>query len=587
MNTEFSVEKLAPKLFEKRGNTYFADFGLDAFGALEITLSSPVGGEKVEILLGEKYDLLRKRIDRNTKPFCTLKKLEITLEKGCHTYRPCIERSSGLLSSPAGFEVVPFRYCEISGIPGELCKEDLLQLAVFGNVDLSKASFTSSEPLLDKVWDLCHYTIKATSLFGYFIDGERERLPYEGDSYINALSYYACENHYRIARNTLEYLMKTPTWPTEYMLLMIPLFRDYYLYSGDREMLEKYYPMLKEKLLLFYAMDDVLLNVRKVHEQYTDEELSARTGLTPHFAHWARDMVEWPPDNRDDYDFGPVTTGLKDKDPKNEKYWKGMEFAGINFVPNAFHKWALDTMALISDELGDNEYAVFCRNRAQAVTRRLYETMYNREEHRFLDSPSARGTALMTDVMSVYAGIAGKEDYPFIAERLKKKKMACGVYGSQFLLTALFRLGCREEAINLMADPASPRSWWNMMRTGATITMETWSDYDGGDRRDWTHAWATAPLNVISREMFGLKPLSGGFRSFSLSPDISFLEWVSLVQPTIHGPISVKICRKGEGRGELAVTLPEGTKCFCSFGGKEYTLEGGSHLLEGDISIPE
>ena len=586
MSADFCMEKISPRIFEKRGKGYFADFGLDAFGAPELTLSSPEGGEKVEILLGEKYDFLRERIDRSTQPYCTLKKVEIILKKGRHTYRPEISRSSGLLSSPTGFEVIPFRYCEITGAPCEVRKEDLFQLAVFGNVDLHKASFTSSLPDLDKVWELCHYTMKATTLFGYFIDGERERLPYEGDSYITSLSYYACENRYEIAKRTLDYLMKTPTWPTEYMLLMVPLYWDYYMYSGDLAELKKRYETLKEKLLLFYAIDDVLLNVRKVHEHYTDEELHDKTGLPLYFAHWARDLVEWPPSQRDNYDFGPVTTGLEDKDPRREKYWNGVEIAGINFVPNAFHKWALDTMEKIALELGDKEYAAFCRQRSQAVAKRVCETMYLPEEHRFVDSPAATRTSFMTDVMSVYAGMAKEEDHPFIAKRLIEKGMACGVYGAQFLLSVLFRLGYAAEAITLMADPTSPRSWSNMLRRGATITMETWDDYEVKGR-DWNHAWGTAPLNVIPREMFGIKPLSPGFKTFSLKPDMGFLDHAAITQPTLQGVISVSLRREGEEKGILEVTVPAGTECFCTFGGKSHILEPGTHTLEGFIPMPE
>jgi hypothetical protein len=41
--------------------------------------------------------------------------------------------------------------------------------------------------MLDRVWDLCHYSIKATTFAGVFVDGDRERLACEADAYLTQL----------------------------------------------------------------------------------------------------------------------------------------------------------------------------------------------------------------------------------------------------------------------------------------------------------------------------------------------------------------------------------------------------------------
>ena len=53
-------------------------------------------------------------------------------------------------------------------------------------------AFASSDPDLDRVHELCRYSIEATTLDLYLDTPSRERGPYEGDTYVNQLSHYAC-----------------------------------------------------------------------------------------------------------------------------------------------------------------------------------------------------------------------------------------------------------------------------------------------------------------------------------------------------------------------------------------------------------
>ena len=72
-------------------------------------------------------------------------------------------------------EVTPFRYVEIEGSPLPLEKSALRQLFVHAPFDDSASSFDSCDATLNAVWDLCKHTMKATTAFGVYIDGERER----------------------------------------------------------------------------------------------------------------------------------------------------------------------------------------------------------------------------------------------------------------------------------------------------------------------------------------------------------------------------------------------------------------------------
>ena len=81
--------------------------------------------------------------------------------------------------------------------------------------------------------DFCKFSMKATSFCGYYVDGDRERIPYEADAFINQLSHYAVDAEYGIARGSMKHLLFNPTWPTEWTLYNIFMAWYDYLYTGD------------------------------------------------------------------------------------------------------------------------------------------------------------------------------------------------------------------------------------------------------------------------------------------------------------------------------------------------------------------
>ena len=123
-------------------------------------------------------------------------------------------------------EVYPFRYVEIENYNGDLKEVDVIRTNINYAFDENASSFVSSDSILNQVWDLCKYSMKATSFCGFYVDGDRERIPYEADAFINQLSHYAVDAEYSIARGSMKHLLFNPTWPTEwtlYNILMLSL----------------------------------------------------------------------------------------------------------------------------------------------------------------------------------------------------------------------------------------------------------------------------------------------------------------------------------------------------------------------------
>ena len=221
-------------------------------------------------------------------------------------------------------QVIPFRYVELEGYKQPLQTTQLMRESVHYPFQAGAARFICDNELLNQIWDLCHYSIKATSFAGIYVDGDRERIPYEADALINQLCHYSVDREYSMARRSWEYLLKSPTWPTEWILQGILMAWYDYLYTGDNRALQVAYTDLKPRLLLALREDNGLI--------------STTTGLqTPEFLTSIRmnrsinDIVDWPHSN-----FGQ-TGGLMGESDH-------FVFTDYNAVTNAFHYEALKRM---------------------------------------------------------------------------------------------------------------------------------------------------------------------------------------------------------------------------------------------------
>jgi len=134
--------------------------------------------------------------------------------------------------------------------------------------------------------------------------------------------------------------------------------------------------------------------------------------------------------------------------------------------------------------------------------------------------------------------------------------MVCSVYGSQYLLEALYEAGEDDFALQLMTDRSSDRSWPHMIYdVGTTITLEAW-DNKYKPNQDWNHAWGAAPANLIPRYLMGVQPIEPGFAEVRIKPQVGNLKTGRLDLPTIRGTIHVDFMSEPDRSFVLNVELP-------------------------------
>ncbi|MBR4170346.1 MAG: alpha-L-rhamnosidase [Kiritimatiellae bacterium] len=514
------------RLFTNSVGHVVLDFGKAAFGWLELLppMSMENGGDFI-FHIGEKLD--GDQVDR--KPGGTIRYAKVS---GALT-TPGIYRvpfiadkrnttggaEGGAIKLPKEIGVImPFRYVEVEACPYAMGRSLARMIAVNYPMDRKAAAFVSNDPALDQIYRFCSYSILATSFAGVYVDGDRERIPYEADAYINQLGHYAVDREYTMARYSHDYLMAHPTWPTEWKQHSIMMAWTDWMWTGDTYSLRHWYDKLKnEKLLSQFARNSDGLLVTK-------GDRSTK----------GTDIVDWPPNERDGFEFRPV-----------------------NAVINAFYCLNLRQMAEIATVLGKTDDAVAFTVRAEQVKKAFHAAFYQSERECYVDGEGAKHASLHANLFPLAFGIVPEKNKEQVAQFCLSRGMACSPYAAQYLLEALFESGHDEDAIRLMTR-TDDRGWISMMRQGSTITMEAWGlRYKGN--QDWNHAWGSAPLNAISRYVMGVRPLEAGFGKILIQPQIGSLRAVEGIVPTIRGQVRIGVRQTPRKEYRLSFAIPANT----------------------------
>jgi hypothetical protein len=551
----FQIEKIKPAAFNKNDDgSYFIDFGKAAFGTLQLNYSAEKA-ETLTIRLGEK--LLDGRIDRNPGGTIRYSELKLEVSPNKTTYQielKADERNTNSMAValPDSFPVIlPFRYVEIEAARDfdfpkskilDLNAEDFTQIAYFNYFDNNTSSFYSSDAILNQVWDLCKYSQKATSFAGVYVDGDRERIPYEADAYLNQLSHYSVDNEYAIARRTIEYFMDFPTWPTEWQLHVALMFYQDYMYTGNTELIEKYYEPLKHKTLMELEVQEGLIST---HSPKLTGEFMAKLGFAD-TTQRVRDIVDWPPAQKD--------TGWKlPKDwPQGER--DGFVFMPVNTVINSFYYMNMVIMAEFARLLNKPEEELDFQLRAAKAKKAINDKLFNKAGGYYRDGIGTDHGSVHANMMPLAFGIVPEAHKKSVAAYLKTRGMGCSVYGAQFLMEAVYNGGDEDYALELMTA-THDRSWYNMIKVGSTIAMEAW-DMRYKPNSDWNHAWGAAPANIIPRYLWGIQPKTPGFEVVTINPQMSSLKNSSIKVPTIRGEITGEYKRLNNRLTQYKIELP-------------------------------
>ncbi|MFT7604829.1 MAG: alpha-L-rhamnosidase [Saprospiraceae bacterium] len=538
----FQIDNLKPKFFEhKTANSYFMDFGKTAFGTLVFNYNAKTK-ETLTIRIGEQ--LQEGQINRKPQGYIRYQKIKIRVKPGKKKYQLRIKadkRNTGrrAIKLPKSFPVLmPFRYVEVENVKEPISSDDFTQLAYHSYWEDDQSSFKCDNDTLNQVWDLCKYSIKTTTFAGLYVDGDRERIPYEADAYINQLGHYNTDREYAMARQTIEYLMDHPTWPTEWQLHVALLFYADYMYTGNTELIEKYYEDLKYKTLMDLVREDGLISAERA-----TRALMKKVGFKKAKAK-LKDIVDWPAGHKDTKWKSALEQGERD----------GYVFRPINTVVNCFFYKNMEIMAHFAKVLNKPEEEASFRVLALKTRQAINQQLFDKKTGVYVDGEGTSHTSLHANMMAMAFGIVPAEHMETVSHFIKSKGMACSVYGAQYLLQALYNAQEADYALGLMTA-THDRSWYNMIKVGSTISMEAW-DMKYKPNGDGTHAWGAVPANAIPRYLWGIQPFKAGYKIASIKPQLGSLKSSGIVVPTIKGQIKGKYTYISDRLQRYTIELP-------------------------------
>lgn len=493
------------------------DFGKVWFGNVTLDPDLPAG-TRLTLRLGEKLGA-DGRIDRAPPGTVRYHETEVTVP-GKSAIRPLLTEADMRGMEGYGRPVMPFRYLEIEGAGHPLEQIPLaLEAAVAssytqtGNIRFSGVGIAPEQ--LNRLMDLGFHTMQAMSFMGMFVDGDRERLPYEADGFINQLGWYVATADSTVPRRTLEALFAKPTWPSEWMVHMIFIAWADYMMTGDKAYLAGIIDRLKIFSLVQFIDDTGLVTTQA---EPLNKDFVHTVG-----ADYLEDIVDWPQAERDGY-----------------------EMVAYNTVVNAFVFEGQKRLAELYAALDRQDEATECRKTAEGLRAAMIAKLIDPADGLFVDGVGSSHKSAHATFIPLAFGLTPSDQVQQAISHIQERIAAnengfpCSVYAAQYLLDGLFQAGASELALKLMLNTGR-RGWLNMLDTyDATITHEAW-DPAFKENIDWTHAWGAAFLNVLQRKVLGVRAIQPGWQEWTLMPAVSEGLSIEAQIPTVHGPISIKL----------------------------------------------
>lgn len=498
------------KIVDKSQGNYFIDLGREIIGGIYLEFTNIETPAELELHYGE--ELLAENTVmykmRTGNVYCE----RFRMKKGNQAFQ--------------NFGMKSFRYIEILNSPAEITEDNIKGIAIRQRFDDEESYFRSDNKVLNDIYELCKYSIKATTQDMLVDSQTRERDPYEGDLYVNQLSMYSFMRNYNVARFTNEALAHSPTWPEEYRQMTVMSAWEDYMYTGDTASLERLYDVLKGKLL------DYDTEFSSEHNLYQSGKVKSDGS--------GRILVDWPNSQRDGYVINDT---------------------GFNTVVNAFHYAAALRLSEIAKVLGKAEDAAYYSDLTSKVKKGM-ENLYVSSKRRFSDGMTVNGElmehcAQHASFFPLALGLVENEKQRTeIADDISAEGITCSIYATQFLLTAMYMAGKAKEALAMLTSTVYGKSWYHVINNlGATIVPECWDPQQKGNMT-FSHAWGSSPANIIVRNLCGITPIEAGFGKIQIRPQLGGLKKVVVKAPNIKGYVYLDIDMRNQ---KMCVNIPANT----------------------------
>lgn len=404
------------------------------------------------------------------------------------------------------------------------------------------ASFASSNPELEEIWEVGWRTARLCANETYFDTPYWEQLQYVGDTRLQALISLYMDGDDRLMRKAIRAYdhsripegLTASRYPSHeeqfippYSLLWIAMMHDYWMHREDEAFVRSFLTPIR--------------GIVEWYEGYIDE-----TGLVGPVPWW--NFVDWT------FETG-VPPGADD---------------GHSAVVSLQFAYVLGYAAELAEAFDRTSDAAYYRDLEMSLKEAVRERAWDEERDLLADTPDKEDFSQHANILGVLTGLFSEEEKQTVMEEVLADTSLVPVtyYFSFYLHRAMEEVGLDDQYI----DELEP--WREMLARGLTTFAE-----EPDPTRSDSHAWSAHPNYNLLALVAGIRPAAPGFEEVRVAPALGPLEWIEAEMPHPEGEIQVRLERRGEGGLEGTVTLPEGLTGTFEWQGETLPLEGGAQEI--------
>ena len=500
---EFSVRMPAVRLTDEEAPSVVLDFGRELTGRVELVSDSdtPV---TVTVQMGESESEAMKA------PYLGVNQLTIAPHGTGHGPKSA------------------FRYAKIRFVDGgpEVRFKAIRVDDIYYPVKYA-GSFESSDPLLNRIWEMGAYTAHLCMQDGVWDASKRDRGRWMGDTDVSGRAIEDVFGEQPLMEDTLDRLIGPA--PVDQHVNGIPGYSsfwftgvaDYYRHTGDKEFLEREHVRMVQLL------------------EYVDKEFDARNVYANKSNVWL--YVDWSPDLNGDTAETRRATTLEFYRAYREAVW-------------------------MLRELGDTANVAKYEARAAEIEAGAQKYLLDANTGAF-------GPRWQTNAAAVIGGAAQPGQYDAIWKNVLSQvgtgptnSLIISPYYNYYVIRAMAEMGQREQALKWIRQ-----YWGGMVAEGATSFWEAYdpswyhedfhaalqSDNRSGYFVSLAHGWSSGPTAWMMEQVLGIQPTGAGFSTVDIRPDLVDLDWARGAEPTPRGLLKVDARKSGSAMA-IAVDVPEG-----------------------------
>lgn len=424
------------------------------------------------------------------------------------------------------------------------------------------AGMVCSDSRLSGIWDISERTLRLCMQDGFLDSSSREQQQWMGDGRWQAVINYHYSGDPRLHRKLLRQIGQSQDWMgmtkarypdghhnyppiPSFCLAWICSFRDFQTYSGDRELVQEWWPNLVLALRWFSA--------------YENEH-----GLLEDVPYWS--FIDWGE--------GPEGPVLDD------------QRGGIITPLNLQYLEALQTACEFARQLNDPDAEEVYVEKIRKLKLAIPVLLWDDRKGAYADCRTEGGlSGTVSEPTNALAILHLHQEndekaiaiYRNVFTPEARRNVAAG--SPYFILVvsrALIKLGRTQRALELIRE-----RYGAMLDAGSSTTWEGWTLFHRhNDGQIYftsaSHAWGASPIVFVFEGIFGMQALEPGFRRFSLNPDPCGIEDIHADLPVESGEIKMKLRRTTPLQWKLELEIPPG------YAGTVYGKEllAGSHIVD-------